>query len=135
MIRKHMKMLNLILMRTDSIRLTTLVLKTQMKNIIDVSAHLNKKFKNTYGIENMNGMTLIHDNKLNNISECNLLHYIPNPPKCTKILNSNYSPILHGFMNNRKGKVRFKSFRILLHIGCISVIIIGGIVLKLYPKI
>ena len=32
-----------------------------------------------------NDMNHIHDNKLNNIYECNLLHVIINPYKCTKI--------------------------------------------------
>ena len=44
-------------------------------------------------------MNSIHDNKVNNKAECNLLHDIINPPKCTKILNIYYSPILHGCMN------------------------------------
>ena len=28
-------------------------------------------------------------------------------PKCAKFLNSHYSPILRGCMNNRKGKAKF----------------------------
>ena len=50
--------------------------------------HFNIKFKNTYGIENQNDMTRIHDNKANKIAECNLLHDIINRPKLTKSLNS-----------------------------------------------
>ena len=46
-------------------------------------------------------MTRIHNNEVNNITERNLLHDIINPPKRTKNLNSHYSPILHGCMNNR----------------------------------
>ena len=42
-------------------------------------------FKNTYGIENYNGMTRIHDNEVNNTPECNLLHDIINPTKPTNI--------------------------------------------------
>ena len=38
-----------------------------------------------YGIENQNNMTLIHDNKVNSIAECNLLYDIINPHKRTKI--------------------------------------------------
>ena len=30
-------------------------------------------------------MTRIHDNEVNKIAECNLLHDISNPPKCNKI--------------------------------------------------
>ena len=40
--------------------------------------------QNTYEIQNQNGMTFIHDNKLNNISECYLLNDIINLPKHTK---------------------------------------------------
>ena len=49
----------------------------------------------------------MHDNKLNNIAEWNLLHDIFKLPKCTITLNSQYSPILHGCMNTRKGKAKF----------------------------
>ena len=63
-----------------------------------------RKQKNTYGIENQNNMTRIHDNKVNKITECNLLHDIINTPKRTKNVNSHYSPILHGCMNTRKGR-------------------------------
>ena len=55
-------------------------------------------------------MTRINDNEVNKIAECNLLHDIINPPKPTKYLNSHYSPILHGCMNTRKGKAKFKKF-------------------------
>ena len=41
--------------------------------------------KNSYGIENWNDMTRIHNNEANNMAECNLLHDIINPPKSTKI--------------------------------------------------
>ena len=44
-------------------------------------------------------MTCIHGNKINKLSECNLLHDILNPPKITKNLNIHYSPILQGYMN------------------------------------
>ena len=40
--------------------------------------------KNTYGIENLNDMTCIHDNKVNNIAECNSIYDIINHPKHTK---------------------------------------------------
>ena len=42
------------------------------------------KLENTYEIEIHNGMTCIHDNKVNNIAEFNPLHDIINPSKCTK---------------------------------------------------
>ena len=56
-------------------------------------------------------MTRIHDKEVNKIAECDLLNDIINPPKLTKLLNSHYSPILHGCMNTRGGKERFKNFR------------------------
>ena len=37
-------------------------------------------------IENINKMIYMHDNEVNNIAECNLLHDIINPPKRTKHL-------------------------------------------------
>ena len=71
-----------------------------------------------------NIMNRIHDNKVNNISEFNLLHYIINPSKHTKNTNINYYPILHGCMNTRRGKATFKNFQILLDSGCSSTILI-----------
>ena len=68
-------------------------------------------------------MTRIHDNEVNNIAECNLLHDIINPPKRAKHFNRYYLPILYRFMNTRKGKAKFKIFRIILESGCISMII------------
>ena len=75
-------------------------------------------------------MTRIQNNEVKNISECNLLHDIINPSKRTKNLNSHYSPILHGCMNTRKGKSKFKNFRILLDSGCNSTIVMGRLVKK-----
>ena len=43
------------------------------------------KLENTYEIENHNGMTCIHENRVNILDECNLLHDILNSPKRTKI--------------------------------------------------
>ena len=57
------------------------------------------KLENTYDIEARNGVACIHGNNVNKIFECNLLHDILNPPKCTKIFNSHYSPIMHECMN------------------------------------
>ena len=53
------------------------------------------ELKITNGIENRNNMTLIHDDQVNKIGECNLLHDIINPLKHTKILKIYYSPIIH----------------------------------------
>ena len=55
-------------------------------------------------------MNFIHDNKVTNIAECNLLNDIMNPPKHTKNINRHYSPILRGCMNVRRGKAIFKIF-------------------------
>ena len=89
---------------------------------------------NSYGIENRNDMTRIHNNKVNNISECNLLHDIINHTKHAKILNNHYSPILHVCINTRKVKEKFKKFRILLDSGCSSTIVMVRLVLKNSPR-
>ena len=73
-------------------------------------------------------MTPIYNNEVNNIYGCNLLHDIINPPKRAKNVNNHYSPILHRCMNNRKGKARLKTFRVLLESGYSSTIVIGSIV-------
>ena len=79
-------------------------------------------------------MTRIHNNKINNILECNLLHDITNPPKRAKKLNNHYSTILHGCMNSRKGGAKFKHFCILLDSGYSSKIVMGRLVKKLAPE-
>ena len=79
-------------------------------------------------------MMLIHNNGVNNIAECNLLHNTINPPKCAKILNIHYSPILPGCMNTRKGKVRSKHFYILLDSGCSYTIVMVRLVTKLFTE-
>ena len=79
-------------------------------------------------------MTRIHNTEVKNISEFNFLHDIINPLKRAKILNSYYSRILHGCMNTRKGRARFKNFCILLDSGCSSTIVMGNPVENLYPK-
>ena len=66
-----------------------------------------------------------------NISERNLLHNIFKPPKRNKHLNSHYSPILHVCMSNRKGKGKFKNFRILLDSVCSSTNVMRSLVEKL----
>ena len=79
-------------------------------------------------------MNCIHENKVNNIAEFNLIHDIINTPKRTKNLNSHHSPILHGFMNTRNDKAKIENFRIILDIGFSSSIIMGRLVEKLSPK-
>ena len=68
------------------------------------------KLKNMNDMKIINDMSCIHDNKVDNISERNLLHYILNPSKPTKNINSHYSPLLNGCMNTRQGKAKFKKF-------------------------
>ena len=46
-------------------------------------------------------------------------------------MNSHYSPILHGCMNTKKGRAKFKKFQILLDSGCSSMIVIIRLVEKL----
>ena len=70
-------------------------------------------------------MVFIHDKEVNKILEFNLLHDIINPPKRTKTLNIRYSIILHGCINTRKVKAKFKNFLILLGILCSSTIVMG----------
>ena len=79
-------------------------------------------------------MTRIHNNEVKNIAECNLLHGIINIPKRTKKLNIHYSHILHGCMNTRKGKAKFKNFRILLYSGFSSMILMGRLIEKIRPE-
>ena len=79
-------------------------------------------------------MIYIHDDEVNNISECNLLHDIINPPKRAKNINSHYSPILHGCMNIRKGISKFKNFLILLNSVFSSTIVIIGTFERICPE-
>ena len=79
-------------------------------------------------------MIYIHDNEEKNIDEWNLLHDIFNPPKCSKNINSHYSPILHECMNTRKGRDKFKNFQIILDSVCISMIVTRRIVEILCPE-
>ena len=85
-------------------------------------------------IENWNEMIYINDKKVKNIDKWNLLHDIINPPKRTENIDSHYSPILHGCMNIRKGREKFKNFQILLDSGCSSTIVTRSLVEKLHPE-
>ena len=76
----------------------------------------------------------IHENKVNKIAELDLLHDLLNPSKRTKILNIHYYPILHRCMNTRKGREKFKYFRVILDSGCsftiVTIILIKNPILK-----
>ena len=73
-------------------------------------------------------MTCIYDKEVNKIAELNLLNGIINTLKRDKRFNTYYSPIIHGFMNTRKGIAKFKNFQILLDSGCSSMILIVRLV-------
>ena len=75
-----------------------------------------------------------HYNEVKNIEECNLLQGIINPPKRVKNINSHYSPILNGCMNTRKGRPKFKNFRIQLYSECISDIVMIRLVETKYSE-
>ena len=82
-------------------------------------------------IENRNEMIYKHDEKVKNIAECNLGHYVINPPKRANNINNHCSPILHGCISIRKSKAKFKKFRFILDSGCISEIVVIRLVEKL----
>ena len=67
-------------------------------------------------------------------SNTHTLHDIINPPEHNKNLNIYDSSIIHGCMNTRKGKAKFKTFRILLESEYRSTIVMVIIFNKLYPK-
>ena len=79
-------------------------------------------------------MIYIYDNEVNNVAEFNLLHDIINPPKRAKNVNIHYSPIIHGYLNIKNGRAKFKNFRIILDIVCSSTILIRRLVDKLDPE-
>ena len=60
-------------------------------------------------IENQDKLIHIHDNEVNNITECNLLHYITKSTKRAKNINRHNSHIIHGCINTRKGIEKFKN--------------------------
>ena len=55
----------------------------------------------------LNSMNHTHNNKVNNIAKCHLLHDILNPSKQTKNINSHYYSILHVCMNYSNVRVKF----------------------------
>ena len=73
-------------------------------------------------------MTCIHYKEVNKIAEYNLLHDILIPPKRPKNRNSHNYPIIHGCMNTKRIRTKFKNFQILVDSGCSSTIVIGRLV-------
>ena len=90
------------------------------------------KLKSKYKVESQNCITCIHYNKVNHIAECNSLHDIFNPPKRTQ--KSLHSFNIYGYINTRKGKVKFKKFCILLGSEYISAVVMVWLVQRLGPK-
>ena len=76
-------------------------------------------------------MTCIYNNEVKNIYERNLIHNIINTPKRVRNINTHYSPILHGCMNTRKNRARFRKNCILLDSGCSSTILMRRLVNQL----
>ena len=93
----------------------------ETKEIIDWRKHA-LEYKSSYAIENRNDIIYIHDNKVKNINEWNLLHDIINHTKRAENINNHYYPIIHGCINIRKGKAKFNNSLILLDSGCSSMI-------------
>ena len=91
------------------------------------------EYENSYVIESLDKLIHIHDNEVKNISGYNLLYDIINPPKRAKNMDSHYSHILHGCMNTRKGKAKFKNSRIILDSGCSYTIVMRRLVHKIIP--
>ena len=55
-------------------------------------------------------MNNMHDNKVNNTAECNLLYGILNSSKLTKNINIHCSPILCECINTPRVKAEFNNF-------------------------
>ena len=79
-------------------------------------------------------MIYIHDKEVKDIAERSLLHDIINPTKRAKNINIHYYTILHLCMNTRKGRARFKNFRIFVDSGCSSTIIMRRLVEKIHSE-
>ena len=69
-----------------------------------VSVHLKENSKVYMILKSRMVQILYMKIKKNKIAECNLLHDILNSSKLNKRLNIQYSPIIHGCINTRKGR-------------------------------
>ena len=98
------------------------------EKLTDVSMRFNTKVHMWLKIEMK---WYIYDNKLNNVSEFNLIHDRINPPKRAKNINIHYSPIIHGCIIIRRGRAKLKNLRILLNSVCSFTIVIIRLVEKL----
>ena len=54
-------------------------------------------------------MNHIHNGNVDNIAQCNILHDILSPSEGIKYMNTQYSPIIHGKMNTRWGRSKYKN--------------------------
>ena len=79
-------------------------------------------------------MTFIREKKVNKIANYNLPHDILNSYKRTKHLNIHYSPIVHGCMYTRKGRIVFRKILILLDSGYSSTIVMERLIKELLLK-
>ena len=79
-----MKILNRIFDENELYRINNMSIEDKKSKLEWHKRVFEWKLENTYDIESQNGMTRIHDNELNNIAECNLLHFLLNPSKSTK---------------------------------------------------
>ena len=74
----------------------------KLYELVELSLDENKQHKRAfenklriiYYTKRPNAMHCIHDTQVNNIVECNSLHYIINPSRLAKNISSHYSPIL-----------------------------------------
>ena len=87
-----------------------------------------------YYMKRLNDMKYMNDNKVNIISEYNLLSDILNTFKWTKNIIIHYYPILHGCMNTRRGRAKYRIFWILLDSWCISTTVIIRLTKFKYSK-
>ena len=85
-------------------------------------------------MNSLDDINLIHVKNLNNIDELNLLNDTLNICKLTKNIYIHYPPILHGCMNARRGRAKFKNYLILLDSECSSTIITKIIITNIKTK-
>ena len=102
--------------------------KTEMYEIYELSLYDNHKewrkcafrseLENIYDMKSLSDMNIIHGNKVNIISECNLLNDILTSSKHTKNINIYHSLILYVCINTRGSRKKYNNFLILLDSGC-----------------
>ena len=117
-------------MKSMSMIYMRLIIRVSKKIKNDISMSL-KANSNIYIILKPRTVWLLSmKKKVNNISECNLLHDILNTYKLSKNLISHYYLILHRCTNTWKGGAKFNNFWILLDSGCTSMIFIWRLIIN-----